>query len=468
MITRHSRNPLSVRIARYFELHRVRLRAITAGILVVVFVLGFIFLGTSSRNTDLSHVKVAFLSGSEEGNYHAVVARVAAEARRRGGLVENLPSAGSVANIERLVAESSSCRVQFGLVQEGLAWPEGHSLRLIARLPAPETLFILGRNADAIRNVADLHGMRVGIGPVGGGTAQVAREVMAQLAELDVKVSTHTFQEQLDKAGRGELDLAAFVIEPDARLIVDAVRGRKLQLVDMAGAEAIAHRLPSARAGVVKAGYYDPVRNLPPTDKRVINVDTLVVGNGCARASTTQGLITALTRVYPTLVRLNREVPNLTGLQYAPAAQGYFDDQGPDSVGEHVPWVIDIMSTARWLQLIFAFSLLFGAQAVWHRFRLWRIDARRVAVEDDVESLLGRFVSVSEIADLTPGMQHGTPEFRGRLDAAIADLDSLARRCRQQSLSMLVPMGQEMSYRYQERLMADLLHALKKLRAKLA
>jgi uncharacterized protein len=459
---------LTDRLARLFGAHHAPVRAIAAAIVTIVFVVGFIVVATSSRSADLSHVKVAFLSGSPEGNYHAVVGRVAAEARRRGGRVENVPSAGSVANIERLVAEQKSCRVQFGLVQDGLAWPDGSALQLIARLPVPESLVILGRNADAIGSMSDLRGMRVGIGPVGSGTAQVAREVMAQLAELDVKASTHSFQEQLDKVERGDLDLAAFVIEPDARLVVDAVRSRRMQLVDMAMAESLAHRLPSARAGVIKAGYYDPVRHLPPTDKRVINVDTLVVGNGCARASVTQGLITALTRIYPTLVRFNHEEANLTGLQYAPAAQGYFDDQAPDTVGEHLPWVIDIMPTARWLQLIFAFSLLFGAQALWHRFRLWRIDARRVAIENDVERIVGHFASAGEIADLMPAAPHGTPDARSRVEAAIADLQALARRCRRQSLSMLVPMGQEMSYRYQERLIADLLSALQKLRAKLA
>jgi TRAP-type uncharacterized transport system substrate-binding protein len=456
------------RLVRYFGVHPATLRAIVAGVVIVAFVVGFIVVATGHRNPDLSHVKVAVLSGSEAGNYHAVVARLAAEARRHGGRVDNVPSAGSVENIERLVAETSSCRVQFAIVQEGLAWPDDRSLQLVARLPVPESFIILGRNADAIRTMSDLRGMRVGIGPVGGGTAQIAREVMAQLSELDVKASNHTFQEQLDKVERGELELAAFVIDPDARLIVDAVRGRKLQLVDMAGAEAIARRLPAAAAGVIKAGYYDPVRQLPPTDKRVINVDTLVVGNGCARASATQGLITALTRVFPTLVRANRDESNLTGIAYAPAAQGYFDEQAPDSVGEHLPWVIDIMSTARWLQLVFAFSLLFGAQAVWHRFRLWRIDARRVEIENDVDRILGHFSSVDEIADLAPGAQHATPETRSGLDAAISNLEALARRCRRQSLSMMVPMGHEMNYRFQERLIADLLHALRKFRAKIA
>ena len=113
-------------------------------------------------------------------------------------------------------------------------------------------------------------------------------------------------------------------------------------------------------------------------------------------------MITALVRVFPDFVSVNRERANLTGLEYAPAARSYFDHQGPDPVGEHVPWFIDIMPTARWVQLVFAFSLLFGAQAVWHRFRLWRLDARRVRIEGEVSRLFAPGITVAEIAATKP------------------------------------------------------------------
>ena len=175
----------------------------------------------------------------------------------------------------------------------------------------------------------------------------------------------------------------------------------------------------------------------------------------------------ALVRVFPNFVAVNREGPNLTGLEYAPAARSYFDNQGPDVVGEYVPWVIDIMPTARWVQLVFAFSLLFGAQAVWHRFRLWRLDAWRVRIEGEVTRLFAPGTTVVEIAESLPESQHRTPAARAQIDATMSELGELAERCRRQSLSILVPMGQEMSYRYQERLIADLLHALRQFRARL-
>jgi TRAP-type uncharacterized transport system substrate-binding protein len=58
---------------------------------------------------------------------------------------------------------------------------------------------LVSRNADQIKNVLDLRGKRIGIGPVGSGTEYVARVLMTQLAGLDIKVSTHPLVEQLAK-----------------------------------------------------------------------------------------------------------------------------------------------------------------------------------------------------------------------------------------------------------------------------
>ena len=74
---------------------------------------------------------------------------------------------------------------------------------------------------------------------------------------------------------------------------------------------------------------------------------------------------------------------------------------------------------------------------------------------------------MAEIAATEPEPRHRTPEARAQLDAVVNELCQLAERCRRQSLSMLVPMGQEMGYRYQETLIADLLNALRQFRGRL-
>src|SRR5262249_41230369 len=229
-----------------------------------------------------------------------------------------------------------------------------------------------------IKALTDLRGMRIGIGPIGSGTERVARQVLAPLTALDITLSTHGLDEQFALLERGDLELGAMVIDEDARLLAGAVRDRGLQILSMPTADALARRLPFARVGHIAAGQYDPVRLLPGEDKHVLQVDTLIVGNRCARWSATQGFITVLVAVFPDFVRYNRDTPNRTGLRLAPAARSYFDHEGPDLVGVYVPWVVDIMPTASWIQLILGVSLLFNGMSLWHRFHLWRIDANRV------------------------------------------------------------------------------------------
>ena len=74
---------------------------------------------------------------------------------------------------------------------------------------------------------------------------------------------------------------------------------------------------------------------------------------------------------------------------------------------------------------------------------------------------------VGEIAAMPAKEPHRTPEARAQLDAIMAQLATLSERCRRQSLSVLVPMGQEFAYRYQEALIADLLYALRSFRDRL-
>jgi TRAP-type uncharacterized transport system substrate-binding protein len=415
----------------------------------------------------LRHLRVVFLSGGERGNYYAVVDKIAAEARRQNGQVRNQSSLGSVDNLARLAAAKGRCDVHFGLVQEGIAWPEGGQIELVGRMPRPETLVLLGRDADRIKSVPDLRGLRIGIGPVGSGTEQLARAVLAPLAELDLKISTQPIDEQLAKLERGELDLGAMVIDEDAKLLDEAVRERKLQILDTPGAETLARRLPFTRAGRIEAGHYDLVRQIPPVNKNVIRVDTLIVGNGCASRSVTQGLVTAISAVHPSFIRHNREVPNLTGQPMASAARSYYDREEPDLLGVYAPWALDIMPTSNWIQFFFAISVLFSIMTLWHRFRLGRIDAARVKIEKEIPMIFGPGITVGEIAEMQPVDRHRTPEARALLDTSMDRLAALAARSRRYSLSLLVPMGQEIDYRHLEALIADLLHALRAFRDRL-
>jgi len=432
-------------------------------ILVVLGVLGILglLLAVTDPEASLRHLKVGFLSGAVSGNYHAVVARVAAAAAARKGRVTNLASAGSVENVARLIAARRGCSAHFALVQEGIDLPEGSRLELIGRLSRPESLIILGRNADHVTSPDELRGARVGIGPVGSGTEFVMRRLLAPFGALQLRLSTHPIDEQIQQLERGELDFSAMVIDDDAAQLKAALRDRRLQILSLPRAEALASGLPFLRKARIEAGHYDPVRALPPTDKTVLQVDTLILGNGCASRSATQSLIGVFSDLDPLFLKDNRETPNLSGLPYASVAHTYYETGGPDLVGVYAPWVVDIMPTASWVQLALAVSILFNAIGALNRYRLYRLDAARVRIERELPEIFRPGITVGEIPRAQPDPTLDPREVRARVESIIEQLEELAGRCRKQSLSVVVPMGGEMAYRYQEQLVTELLHALR-------
>ena len=415
----------------------------------------------------LRHVRVAMLSGSVTGNYHATVDKLAAEVARQRGRIRNLPSAGSVENLQRLLAARASCDVQFALVQDGIDFPQGAGLELLGRLPQPESLVILGRDLERVRAPLDLAGQRIGIGPVGSGSEQLMRRLLAELSELRLVVSTPTIDQQLDMLVRGELDLGAMVIDERAALLREAVAVRKLQILNMPDVAALTRRLTFARPGTIEAGQIDYVHRLPPQDVSVLQMDTLIVGNGCAKNGATVGLLSAVSTVFPAFVQHNKGRPNLTGLPMSTVAANFLRDEGPDALGTYAPWAVDILPLPTWIQLGVALSLLFSGMAFGHRFNLWRIDALRVKIEREIPALFHPGVTLGAIAEMRPDASTHAADTRAALDSLLARLDALAERCRRKSLSILVPMGEEMSYRYQEALIAELQHALRQFRDRL-
>lgn len=427
----------------------------------VVGLLGAAFALTDPE-ASLRHLKVGILSGAPKGNYHAVVQRIAAGAVARKGHVTNLASAGSVENLQRLAAARKGCSAHFALVQEGIELPDDHDLELVGRLTRPESLIVLGKNADRIATLEQLRGLRVGIGPVGSGTEFVSRKLLAPFGALQLQISTQPIDEQIQRLERGELDLGAMVTDQDAEQLKQALGDRNLQILELPRAEAVASGLPFLHLGRIEAGHYDPVVGLPPRDKNVLQVDTLVLGNGCASRSATQGLITVLADLDPLFLKHNRDTPNLTGLPWAPVARAYYEGGAPDVLGVYAPWILDILPTATWIQLALGISVLFNAMGAFNRFRLWRLDADRVAIEREISRLFGSGITLGELARAPPLADLEPDEVRQRVLRAMQVLEALHGRCRAQSLSIFVPMGGEMAYRYQENLMVDLLRALRR------
>jgi len=124
------------------------------------------------------------------------------------------------------------------------------------------------------------------------------------------------------------------------------------------------------------------------------------------------------------------------------------------------------MPPANWAYIVMGVSLLFNAMSPGHRFRLWRIDASRVKLENELAAVFGAGSTLGDITRTDPADKHRSDDTREKLDSLIERFGQLADRARRQSLSMLVPMGQEMAYRYQEGVIYETLAVLRAFRSK--
>src|SRR6185437_2186195 len=190
----------------------------------------------------------------------------------------------------------------------------------------------------------------------------------------------------------------------------------------------------------------------------------LIVGSRCLSRSQVMGLLTALGDVFLDLSRHNRETPNTSGLELAPAAKAYWDGNGPELLDAYLPRVADVMPTSNWVHLGLAVSVLFNLMGIGNRFVLWRIDAARVHAEREIAACFGTSTTLGDISRITPAGELLGDRIGADVDRLIGELEALAARSRSLSLSVLVPMGGEMMYRYQESLIHDRLAVLRAFR----
>ena len=319
-----------------------------------------------------------------------------------------------------------------------------------------------------MHRLADLQGSKIGIGPERSGTAFLAKRLLStsDLVSLEIVLSHHPLQQQIKLVAGGELDLALFVIDENAGMIRDAVREQGLQIVGLEHAKALARHLPFLHYDTLVAGLFDPIRVIPPEDKPILRLDTLLLGNGCAAHSDIVGIMTLLARTEPDFIDRNRGVQAPTGLTLAESARGFYENQGAELTDEYVPWLVDVMPPSNWVYTVMAVSLFFNLAGFLNNLRLALIDLNRVALEHEVTVLFGRSVSNEEIRDFE---QHNS---RSHIDLEVLDklIQAYERhmdKCRRQSLSVFSPMGEEMGYRDQEVLMTLTLDALRDLRQRL-
>jgi TRAP-type uncharacterized transport system substrate-binding protein len=413
---------------------------------------------------DYGYLRTSILSGTPDGYYHALASRLADRAKRGHGTLTVVPTAGSIENVRRLTDSRTHCGAMFGLIQDGTPVSADAGIELIGQLPERESLILLARSDNAFRSFADLRGASIGIGPEGSGTAYLMRQLFAgsDLQQLAVRFSYHDLSEQAALVAQGKLDLAAIVMEEDAKLLHDVMREHDLDIVAPADLQGLIARYPWLSLGTIAAGRFDLVRPTPAADKQVMRLATLVVAGPCAKRADQVAMLVLLSAQLPGFARSNPPAATspATFVPLAAAARQFFVRGEPSLADQYFPWLVNLLSPAYWIYLVMAVTVLFNGMAGFSRFRLWRIDAAREKLETALKEFAAAGLTHAQIREAGAVRPIDAPEQRTAAQALLQRLMELRARCRRYTGSFVTPMGDEMYYRYQQSLIDEAINTL--------
>jgi TRAP-type uncharacterized transport system substrate-binding protein len=226
------------------------------------------------------HARMA--TGSVTGGYHAFGERLQAELETHGFTLELVESAGSAANLTKLI----SGEVELALVQSGqeLSLPEAQrdqlkGLGVVYREP----LWLFTADTVKFERLADLMNLRLAIGSAGSGTQAVTT---ALLAANRIEPALHADHWQqlgghraADALIAGDLDAAFFLGPAENALIQRLAAKPKLRLASLHRTDAYLARLPYLSQLHVGEGMLDMAQNTPDRDIVTLGpVATLVAG----------------------------------------------------------------------------------------------------------------------------------------------------------------------------------------------
>ena len=224
-----------------------------------------------------------FVSGRQGGAYYQGAQFYQQYAGEKDFTMDIIESAGS-AEALRLLEEGKGdvAFIQGGVAAEG----DPEILSALATV-AYEPVWIFYRRElapdEPLNTPLQLKGMRVNIGEAGSGTNPLARLLLGDygITDNEVTLSELPAQEALDKLRSGELDTAILVLNPLSPLLQEAVRDRRLELMSLADAEALARRhrflstlnLPKGTFDLVDAFPRDDVKLVAPSINLVVRND---------------------------------------------------------------------------------------------------------------------------------------------------------------------------------------------------
>jgi TRAP transporter TAXI family solute receptor len=322
-------------------------------------------------------------TGREGGAYYTFAQQYQERFAEEGVTLNIRPTAGSVEIVQLL----NSGEVDAGLIQNTLY--TGYDTSNISILAGVfyEAMWIFFRqDLDPVpQQIADLKGLKIGIGEDGSGT-QVGASVL--LTNNGVNTENSMFDTAAPDAAAaklkdGELDAVMLVAGAAAPLVRDLLTTPGIELMSIPRTGAYTSRLKNVSAETLSEGTIDLEYNIPNEDKQLLVVASALVANDDLHPDLARLLLIIAGELHSRGGILEEAgefpAPLYTGLRMNPDAVRYLEN-GPTGLERYMPlWIASRLERLFFLLVPIAlilYPLLRGAPAAVAWFNRYRVKRR--------------------------------------------------------------------------------------------
>lgn len=320
---------------------------------------------------------IRIATGAENGAYHAFALEYARLLAKDGIVLEAIPTAGSIENLELL----RRGEVSLALVQGGSATAaDREDLQSLGSMFL-EAVWVFTPQPSPVLRLNELAGRRVAVGPVGSGTQLLAKQL---LGANGVSASNATFV-HVDTADfmpllvQGGLDAGIVVASAEAPIVQALATHSRITVLDLERSGAYGRVFPFLTPLTLDEGVLSLEHNVPPRDTRLVAAAASLAARQDLHPALIPALLDAATRVHQSggLLEESQQFPStrLIDLPMNEDASRYIQE-GPSFLYRWLPYGTAVVLDRLKVLLLPLVALLLPLFRIAPPLYEWRIRSR--------------------------------------------------------------------------------------------
>lgn len=282
-----------------------------------------------------------FATGIDGGGYSQIGYLYRSELLHDDIEVDLIETAGSIENVERLLAG----QVDVAIVQGGIELPKDSALESLGAVFLEPIAIFHHASKPLPSNPGEWRNIRLAAGGEGSGTRAAAKALIkaADLQDADITLVDAGGQEALDALRAEQADAIMYVSPLNTPYLIEAIFDPEVTFMAMSPADAVAFRVPGARSVDVPAGAISLTPPRPPEELKVLALRASIIARSDLHPALADRIVNAAILLHGDrdFLHASREYPSVESppiAMNASARQHILS--GPNILHEFLPYWI--------------------------------------------------------------------------------------------------------------------------------